>query len=128
MTAPENAGRLEQLVADQTAPIRAVHERLHALLHELMPEAVETVDLPDRVLAFGATERMRDLWFALIAHRAHVNVQLADGVDLVDPAGLVEGTGKRIRHVKCCTPEDVARAELRALLAEQARLRRPGGH
>ena len=43
---------------------------------------------------------MRDLSFAIIPHSAHVNLQLADGVDLPDPDGMIEGTGKRIRHVK----------------------------
>jgi hypothetical protein len=123
VTSPEDAAKLDHLVADQTPPIRAVHQRLHALLHELMPGAVETVDLPDRVLAFGRTDRMRDLLFALIAHKAHVNVQLADGVDLVDPDGLVEGTGKRIRHVKVCSVEDAERPALRALIEQQLRLR-----
>jgi hypothetical protein len=84
---------------------------------------VETVDLPDRVLAFGRSDRMRDLLFALIAHKAHVNVQLADGVDLADPDGLVEGTGKRIRHVKVRTVGDAERPALRSLIEQQLRLR-----
>jgi hypothetical protein len=123
MTAPEDAAKLEQLVADQPTPIRAIHERLHALLHELMPDAVERVDLPDRVLAFGTSEKLRDVWFALIAHKAHVNVQLADGVDLDDPDALVEGTGKRIRHVKVRDPDDADRPALRRLMEQQIRLR-----
>lgn len=31
---------------------------------------------------------------------AHVNVGFFHGVDLPDPAGLLEGTGKRMRHIK----------------------------
>jgi hypothetical protein len=62
---------------------------------------------------------------ALIPHAAHVNVQLADGAGLADPSGIVEGTGKRIRHVKCRTMADIGRPQLRTLLEEQARLRRP---
>jgi hypothetical protein len=53
-----------------------------------------------------------------------VNVQLADGATLADPDGLVEGTGKRIRHVKCRSVEDTVRPALRAILDEQAALRR----
>jgi hypothetical protein len=56
-----------------------------------------------------------------------VNVQLADGAALADPAGIVEGTGKRIRHVKCRSLGDIARPALRTLLVEQAALRRPAG-
>jgi hypothetical protein len=34
------------------------------------------------------------------AFRSHVNVGFFHGVALADPAGLLEGTGKRMRHVK----------------------------
>ena len=34
------------------------------------------------------------------AFRAHVNVGFFVGADLVDPAGLLEGSGRRMRHVK----------------------------
>jgi Domain of unknown function (DU1801) len=34
------------------------------------------------------------------AFTAHVNVGFFHGVTLADPAGLLEGTGKRMRHVK----------------------------
>jgi len=63
---------------------------------------------------------MRGLAVALIPHAAHVNVQLADGALLDDPTSIVEGTGKRIRHVKCRSLDDVARPALRDLLVQQA--------
>ena len=56
----------------------------------------------------------------LIPHTAHVNVQLADGALLADPDGIVEGSGKRIRHVKCRSVDEVTRPGLRAILVEQA--------
>ena len=34
------------------------------------------------------------------AFKAHVNLGFFHGVDLPDPHGLLEGTGKRMRHVK----------------------------
>lgn len=34
------------------------------------------------------------------AFKAHVNVGFFRGADLPDPAGLLEGTGKFMRHVK----------------------------
>lgn len=39
--------------------------------------------------------------FAYInAFKAHVNLGFFYGVDLPDPEGLLEGTGKRMRHIK----------------------------
>ncbi len=121
---------LATLLEPHSPTIREVFRALRALARDVMPDAQEQVDLPDRVLAFGfgppGGVRMRGLAVGLIPHTAHVNVQLADGALLDDPSGIVEGTGKRIRHVKCRSLEDVARPALRALLEEQAALRRKG--
>jgi hypothetical protein len=109
--------------------VREVFVALRAVVRDVMPDAVEQLDLPDRVLAYGfgpaGGVRLRGLAIALIPHGGHVNVQLADGALLPDPEAIVEGTGKRIRHVKCRTLEDVARPALRALLEDQAGRRRP---
>jgi hypothetical protein len=120
---------LDTLLKPHTPAIREVLASARALVRDVMPDAAEQVDLPDRVLAFGfgpvgAGVRMRGLAIALIPHTAHVNVQLADGAELPDPTGIVEGTGKRIRHVKVRSVEDVARPALRSLLEEQAARRR----
>jgi hypothetical protein len=120
---------LATLLEPHTPTVRDVFGALRALARDVMPDAQEQVDLPDRVLAFGfgppGGVRMRGLAVGLIPHTAHVNVQLADGALLDDPSGIVDGTGKRIRHVKCRSVEDVARPALRALLEAQAALRRP---
>jgi len=120
---------LATLLDPRTPTVRDVFGALRALARDVMPDAQEQVDLPDRVLAFGfgppGGVRMRGLAVGLIPHTAHVNVQLADGALLDDPSGIVEGTGKRIRHVKCRSLDDVARPALRALLEEQAALKRP---
>ena len=119
---------LATLLEPHSPAIRDVFGALRALAREVMPDAQEQVDLPDRVLAWGfgppGGVRMSGFAVGLIPHTAHVNVQLADGALLPDPAGIVEGTGKRIRHVKCRSLDDVARPALRALLEEQAARRR----
>jgi hypothetical protein len=121
---------LATLLEPHASTVRDVFGALRALAREVMPDAQEQVDLPDRLLAFGfgpaGGVRMRGFAVGLIPHSAHVNVQLADGAALPDPTGIVEGTGKRIRHVKCRSLDDVARPALRALLQEQSALRREG--
>jgi hypothetical protein len=120
---------LDTLLEQHTAEVRAVFVALRTLVREVMPEATEQIDMPDRLAAFGFGPagglRLRDLAVGLIPHAAHVNVQLADGALLSDPTRIVEGTGKRIRHVKCRSLDDVARPALRALLEDQATRRRP---
>jgi hypothetical protein len=120
---------MDQLLAPHTDAVREVFAAARSLVRDAIPDATEQVDLPDRMVAYGFGPpggiRMRSFFAAVAPHKAHVSVQLADGAHLPDPAGIVEGTGKNIRHVKCRTVEDVARAALRALLEEQAARRRP---
>lgn len=52
---------------------------------------------------------------------AHVNVGFFRGAFLRDPAGLLQGTGKRMRHVKVKPQADPGHAALRALIADAYR-------
>ena len=59
-----------------------------------------------------------DAAFAYVgAFTAHVNVGFFHGADLPDPAGLLEGTGKRMRHVKIRWGKPLNEAALRDLIA-----------
>jgi hypothetical protein len=51
------------------------------------------------------------------AFRAHVNVGFFHGASLEDPAGLLEGTGKRMRHVKLRSGQPVDAEALNALIS-----------
>jgi hypothetical protein len=51
------------------------------------------------------------------AFSAHVNVGFFYGASLDDPAGLLEGTGKRMRHVKLRWAQPVNAAALNGLIA-----------
>jgi hypothetical protein len=67
-----------------------------------------------------ATACVEDAAFAYVGvFKAHVNVGFFLGADLNDPAGLLEGSGKRMRHVKLKPGEPVDREALGALI-EQA--------
>jgi hypothetical protein len=89
-----------RLIADHPPEQQAIEHALRATIQREFPGAVEQVDFGNKLIAFGRSMKMRGLLFALIAHKSWVNLQLADGADLPDPNGLIEGTGKRIRHIK----------------------------
>lgn len=63
------------------------------------------------------TACLRDAAFAYVnAFSAHVNVGFFHGAALDDPAGLLEGVGKRMRHVKLRWGQPVNEAALRGLI------------
>lgn len=54
------------------------------------------------------TACVADAAFAYVnAFKAHVNVGFFRGAELADPAGLLEGTGKYMRHVKLRPDGDI---------------------
>ena len=60
---------------------------------------------------------VEDAAFAYIdAFTAHVNVGFFQGAELPDPEGLLEGTGKFMRHVKVRPDAEVDAAALSALI------------
>ena len=83
------------------------------------PDAVETFDPADGLLAIGTGRSMRDFRFAIIPHKAHVNLQLADGVDLPNPDGRIEGTGKRVRHIKVRSVDEAGSDPVRRAISDQ---------
>jgi hypothetical protein len=60
----------------------------------------------------------------LMVGKNHVTFGFTRGTTLSDPAGLLEGTGKNLRHVKLQTAEQLRDANLRQLILEAAALNR----
>lgn len=77
--------------AELSALVRPWYARMRACggdVRELMHDGMPTACVGDA--AFGYVN----------IFRAHANVGFFFGAELPDPAGLLEGTGKRMRHVK----------------------------
>jgi hypothetical protein len=80
--------------------IRACGPDLRELLHDGWPTACAG-----------------DAAFAYVSvHTAHVNIGFYRGAELPDPAGLLQGSGKRMRHAKLKAGEDVDEEALEALI------------
>ena len=92
------------------------------LILDLVPDATETVMPGYRSLAYGFGEGMQGEFASIVLHRNHVNLQLHQGTELPDPSGLLEGTGKRLRHVKIRSADTVERDDVAALIRAGAAL------
>ena len=117
---------IDRLLAEHPPELQAIARALRATILVEAPDVVQQVDFPDRAIAFGRSMKMSGLLFAIIVHQAHVNLQLADGAVLPDPEGLIEGTGKRIRHVKVRSVEAASSPALVAIVQAQLAARPTG--
>ena len=80
--------------------IRACGDDVRELIHDDQPTAC-----------------VSDAAFAYVdAFTAHVNVGFFHGARLADPAGLLEGQGKHMRHVKLRPGRDIDAPALTALI------------
>ena len=70
------------------------------------------------VLYSTTEKRMKDNICVLVVYRQHVNLMFPRGVDLKDPEGVLEGSGKAMRHVKMRAPADVDQPGVRRLIAQ----------
>ena len=116
---PGLEGDVDRLLGEHPPELQTIERALRTTIRTAFPDAIEQVDFANKLIAFGRSMKIRGLLFAIIAHKSHVNLQLADGADLPDPAGLIEGTGKRIRHVKIRSVEAAASPEVGAIIAAQ---------
>jgi hypothetical protein len=119
---PDPAARAQswdELLGRHTAEVQAATRALEALIREELPSGVVQFDPGNALLAVGRSMRMRDLLFALIPHAGWVNLQLADGALLPNADGRIEGTGKRIRHIKVRTADAARSDRVRSAVRDQ---------
>jgi hypothetical protein len=95
----------DDVLSFHTSDVQAAARMLEDVIRTELPDVVVRFDPGNGLLAFGRSMRMGDLLFAVIPHAGWVNLQLADGANLPNPDGMIEGTGKKIRHIKVPTAE-----------------------
>jgi hypothetical protein len=87
------------------------------MLEEMAPCYENIYDAYSAVaIGYGTSNRLRDGIFHIAVYSKHVNLGFNDGASLDDPKGILQGSGKLIRHITIKTAEDLERLELRAYI------------
>ncbi len=91
--------------------------KVRELIFEVAPDIAETVYPQMKVIRYGLDgNKMDALLYFIMPTKAGVSLGFMHGTTLADPKGLLEGTGKNLRHVKLKTLEDAANPALRKLV------------
>ena len=109
----------DEVLSSHRPDVVAAARAVQTVILEELPGVVVHFDRGNGLLALGTSSAMQDLLFALIPHAGWLNLQLADGAVLPDPEGRIEGTGKRIRHVKLRSADAAADPAVRAIVRAQ---------
>jgi len=87
------------------------------MLEEMAPCYENIYDAYSAVaIGYGTSNRLRDGVFHIAVYSNHVNLGFNDGASLDDPKGILQGSGKVIRHITMKASEDLERPELRAYI------------
>lgn len=107
----------QNIIATRNPVIQAVASDARALILELLPQAYEIVWERQGTVGYGTGPKKMTEHFSWIATaNKHVTLGFFYGAELEDPTGLLEGTGKKMRHVKLRGASDVQAPAVRALL------------
>jgi len=120
-TVQETDQRVDAFVGSLKPELRGLFADLRKLVRETVPEARETVKW-----GYPCYEQNGNVC-SLMPAEGYVRLQFFRGAELGDPDGLLEGTGKGMRHVKVRDAAGMPRQALRALIVEAANLNAKGG-
>jgi hypothetical protein len=112
----ETSDAFNAFLASYPPQIQKLALDLRALVLSVLPSAIEQVDPPSKIIAYGIDRTYAGLVCAIAPYRTHVNLMFARGAELPDPEHLLEGTGKRARHVRITARAEVENPALRTLL------------
>ena len=112
-------GTFQDLMDITASDMQPIAQRLREIVIEIDPDTVEVVRLGDRAATYGVgLKKNSETYVYIMPHKNWVNLGFYQGVDLPDPAGLMEGTGKKLRHIKIRSLQAAGRPEVRTLIKE----------
>ena len=109
----------DDYLADQAPANQAIIRALRRFVKAAAPALTETVKYSNGCWVAG-TEPIVYVYSDV----GFVHFGFVMGASLKDPRGLLEGTGRSIRHIKVRAPADIDRPAFTVLLKQAVRLRR----
>ena len=117
MKTVDTHGIFEDAITESAPHSQMLARRIRELIAHIYPHVVEVPWPHQQTVGYGiGPKKMSEHFCYIDAHRNHVNLGFNYGADLPDPDHLLEGSGKRFRHIKFHNAEDVKRPALRRLL------------
>ncbi|MFG2195655.1 DUF1801 domain-containing protein [Streptomyces sp. NPDC048639] len=97
--------------------MRDLANACRTLIHDVLPQTVEVVWPKQRTAGYGTGPKKNTEQFCWITpYTQHVALGFYYGAELPDPEGILEGTGKSMRHAKIRARDDLESPALRKLV------------
>jgi hypothetical protein len=124
MKTVDTLGTFNDALARSNPQTKKLANALRTLISTVYPKVVEVPWPRLQVIGYGLGPKKSTEHFCYIGlYGEHNNLGFNNGMDLPDPDKLLEGAGKKFRHVKIRNIEDVKRSTLRKLLQDAVKER-----
>ncbi|MEO0341125.1 MAG: DUF1801 domain-containing protein [Bacteroidota bacterium] len=110
-------GSFDDLLALTSEELIPIVITLKQLIEKIDPNTCEVVRLGDRAATYGVgPKKMKEGYVYVLPHKSWVNLGFYQGALLDDPDGLLEGTGKKLRHIKIKSVEQAQLPAIQSLI------------
>ena len=117
MKSIETHGTFEEVIDGSNPEVQTIAKSLRQLIIEIYPEVIEVPWPKQGIAGYGVGPKKMSEHFCYIGTQSNrVNLGFFYGADLTDQEGLLEGTGKNLRHVKVKSLEQAEQASVRDLI------------
>ena len=90
--------------------------KLREVLFANLPEIIEQLDLPAKMIAYCYGQKYAELICTIIPSKKGLKLGFNRGTELPDPGKLLEGTGKISRYVEIRSGEQISSTALKELI------------
>jgi hypothetical protein len=112
-------GTFEELLNSTDSELQSIWVALREVISSLHQDYVEVVWMKQRITSYGVgPKKMSEHYVYIGLYKKHVNLGFYHGAALSDPANLLEGTGRRLRHVKIMSAAEAMDPQIKNLIAE----------
>jgi hypothetical protein len=94
-------GSFEELMEMASPHVRPILNAARAKLFELKQDSVEVVRLGEKTAIYGVgPSKMKEAFAYLMPCKTHLNLGFYHADQIKDPKCILEGSGKKLRHIK----------------------------
>lgn len=100
-------------------------------LHSVSPDEVKIIRQIRKIFFAANKDLLEDIKYGglvfslsdtlvggIFLYKKHISIEFSNGADFSDPSGILEGKGKKRRHVKIFQEKDIADKKVKAFVAE----------
>jgi hypothetical protein len=116
MPTKESKADFDKLISKYSPAVRALAKKTRALVLEIFPDASEKTYFGWSNTWYGTSAKNADAVFSISPMKEYMQLFFLRGTELSDPDELLEGTGKKLRHVNLHDAAELKRPALRRLM------------